>query len=156
VGAFVEELAGILPHGFVFGGAAVRTGQDGFEHGTINWFHLVCLIRKRCKKAAAASCSVLMLNYVRLAQRFTQYLLFDATARTASGELAVDDNRRHALYAVLRGAISNRSLVHVVHDDFMLRACQLLHVCDSVMAGFATGAENLNFVFHVLVLLLSS
>jgi hypothetical protein len=94
-----------------------------------------------------------LLSYCELAQRFAQYMLFDAPARTASGKLAIDDNRRHAFDAMLRGAAGNGFLVHVVHDDFMLRACQLFDGRDGVMAGFATGAEYFNFVFHIPFLL---
>ena len=66
-----------------------------------------------------------------LAQRFAQSMFFNAPACTASGELAVDDNRRHAFYAMLRGAVGNNRLVHVVHNNFMLRTCQLLHRCNT-------------------------
>ncbi len=49
-GAFVEELTGVLRHGFLFGRAAMRAGQHGFEKGAICWLHLVSVNEKRHKK----------------------------------------------------------------------------------------------------------
>src|SRR5437667_6850015 len=82
-----------------------------------------------------------------LSESFAQHVLFDAPARTAPGQLAVNHDRRHAADAMLRGTARNLLLMHIMHHDFVFRASQLLHGFDGVFAGFATGAENFNFVF---------
>ena len=56
----------------------------------------------------------------RLAQSFTQDVLVYTLVGTAPSQLAVDENSRHAAYAVLGGAISNFLLLHFMHHHFVL------------------------------------
>ena len=93
--ALIVKPAGIRGHHFPPGSAALWAGQHGLNNnnGRI---------------------------HRQLTQRLAQYALIDAPANTASGQLAVDDDRRHTLYAMLRGPAGNCFLMHVMNDNFML------------------------------------
>jgi len=91
-----------------------------------------------------------------LSQRFTQDVLFNTAARAAAGQLAVNHDRRHAADTVLSGAAYSLLLMHVMHYDLVFGAGQLANGFNRVFTGFATGAEDLNSVRHVYVLLVRS
>jgi hypothetical protein len=84
-----------------------------------------------------------------LAQGFTQYVLVHTSTRTASGQLAVNYDRRYAADAMLCGPAGNIFLVHVMDNDLVLSCGQLLDSCNRVFAGLATRAKDLNFVPHL-------
>ena len=92
----------------------------------------------------------------QLAQGFTQHVLLDSPARATASQLAVYHDRRKAADPMLRGTAGNLMLVHVAHHYLVLGACQLADDFDGVLTGFATGAEDLNFVFHGSILLVHS
>jgi hypothetical protein len=77
-----------------------------------------------------------------------------STPGAASCELAVDDDCWKTADAVLFRAVGDLVLMHVMHLDFMLRTRELLDHIDRFSACRTTCAENLDFVFHVLILLL--
>ena len=92
----------------------------------------------------------------QLTQGFTQHVLLDAPARATASQLAVYHDRRKAADPMLRGTAGNLMLVHVAHHYLVFGACQLSDGFNRVVTGFATGAEDLNFVFHSSVLVVHS
>jgi hypothetical protein len=92
----------------------------------------------------------------QLTKGFTQHVFFDAPARAAASQFAIYHDRWKAADAMLRGTAGNLMLVHVVHYYLVFGACQLANGFDGVFTGIATGAEDLNFVFHGSVLLVHS
>jgi len=83
-----------------------------------------------------------------LAQSFAQNVLIYSTAGAASSQLAVDQNRRQTTNAVLFSPAGGFVLMHVVNAYFMFRASELFHCVNSLLAGCATSAEDLNRMFH--------
>jgi hypothetical protein len=55
-----------------------------------------------------------------LLQSFAQNAFVDAPARATTGQLAVDENRRHTAHTVLSGTVSKFLLLHFMHHHFVL------------------------------------
>ena len=105
-----------------------------------------------------SKCTALLVGWTEsldcpLTQCFAQNMLIRAAARAASGQFAVYNDRRKAADAMLFCPARDSFLVHVMNMDFMVGTCDLPNPFDGFLASRATGAENLNSVFHVSVLL---
>jgi hypothetical protein len=137
--------------------AALRNTTEAYTAGGI----LLCgKTGKRggASKGCLSSCHgnnipVSRFGHLPLTQCLAQNALIWAAPRAASGQFAVYDDRWKAANAMLFCLACNFLLVHVMNLDFMVGACDLPNQLDCFLTGRATGAEDLNSVFHASVLL---